>query len=150
MPQSLHVKYPHLVFSTKNREALITGDIESRLYEYMGGIVRDFGAVCIEINGMPDHVHLIIRDSKSIDDVKFIKELKGSSSRWVNENLDLPNRFSWQAGYGWFSVGPANLENACSYVKRQKEHHKKITFQDEYRKFLEQYKVEYDERYVWD
>ena len=105
MPQSLHVKYFHLVFSTKNREALITGCIESRLYEYMGGIVRDSGAACIEINGMQDHGHLIIRESKSVDDIKAIKELKSSSSRWANENLALPNRFSWQAGYGWLAWG---------------------------------------------
>ncbi|MFT5467777.1 MAG: putative transposase [Verrucomicrobiales bacterium] len=150
MPQSLHVKYSHLVFSTKNRDPLITGDIKSRLYEYMGGIARDLVAACIEINGIHDHVHLIIRDSKSCDDIKFIKELKGSSSRWANSELNLPGRFSWQAGYGWFSVGPTDLDKASAYVKRQKEHHKKITFQDEYRKFLEQYKVEYDERYVWD
>ena len=150
MPQSLHAKYSHLVFSTKNREALITGDLESRLFEYMGGIVRDMGAACVEINGMPDHIHLIIRDSKAVDDIKFIKELKGSSSRWVNESLDLPGRFSWQAGYGWFSVGPADVEQACAYVRRQKEHHAKVTFQDEFRRFLKQYEVEYDEQYVWD
>ena len=150
MPQSLHVKYSHLVFSTKNREALITGDVELRLYEYMGGIAGKMDGLCIEINGMPDHIHLIIRDSKSIDDIKFIKEFKGSSSRWANENLDLPGRFSWQAGYGWFSVGPADLEQARSYVRWQKEHHAKITFEDEFRKFLNQYQIDYDEQYLWD
>lgn len=150
MPQSLHEKNSHLVFSTKNRESLITGDVESRLFEYMGGIVRDMGAACIEINGMPDHVHLIIRDSKAVDDIKFIKELKGSSSRWANANLDPPGRFSWQAGYGGFSVGPADVEQACAYVKRQKEHHAKTTFQDEFRSFLKRYQIDYDEQYVGD
>jgi len=129
---------------------LFTGDIEPRLYEYMGGIIRELGSICMEINGMPDHVHIILRDSKAVDDVKLIKELKGSTSRWVNENLDPPGRFLWQAGYGWFSVGPTDLESAQSYVRKQKEHHEKITLQDEFRKFLDQYQVKYDERYVWD
>ena len=129
---------------------MITAEVETRLYEYMGGIIKDLGLSCLEINGMPDHVHLILRDSKSVDDVKVVKEIKSSSSRWVNETMNLPGRFAWQTGYGWFSVGPADLEQTRSYVKQQKNHHKKVTFQDELRKFLRQYGVEYDERYVWD
>ena len=129
---------------------MITAEIEPRLYEYMGGIIRDLGSVCLEINGMPDHVHVILRDSKTDDDVTLVKELKGSTSRWVNDTLGLPTRFAWQAGYAWFSVGPSDVEEACCYVQRQKSHHQNVSFQDELRTFLAQYKVEYDENYVWD
>lgn len=150
MAQSLHVKYSHLVFSTKNRDPVITAELEPRLYDYLGGIVRTHGARLLEIGGMPDHVHLIIRDSKSVSDVQFVKELKGGSSRWVNDSADLPGRFAWQAGYGWFSVAVRGGDQARAYVRGQKAHHQQESFQDEYRRFLRKYKVEYDERYVWD
>jgi REP element-mobilizing transposase RayT len=150
MPQSLHQKYGHLIFSTKNREPLITGDIEPRLFEYIGGIIRGAKAILLAIDGTEDHVHLVIRESKSIADQNFIGRLKGDSSRWVNQTMDLESPFAWQAGYGWFSVGPADLEKVINYVKGQKQHHQKVTFQEEYRKFLKQYNVEYDEAYVWD
>ena len=150
MPQSLHCKYGHLIFSTKNREALITGEVEQRLYEYLGGIVRGANARLIEINGMPDHIHLLIRESKSVADQEFIGQLKGDSSRWMIQTFDRRAKFQWQAGYGWFSVSPADLESARKYVCGQKEHHSKVTFQLEYRKFLQKYEVDFDERYVWD
>ena len=79
---------------------MITAEVETRLYEYLGGIIKDLGLSCLEINGMPDHMHLILRDSKSVDNVKVVKELKASSSRWVNETMNLPGRFAWQTGYG--------------------------------------------------
>jgi len=150
MPQSLHCKYGHMIFSTKDRAPLITADLEPRLFEYLGGIVRGAKATLIEINGMPDHVHLLIRESKSIADQEFIGHLKGDSSRWVNETFRSAQRFSWQGGYGWFSVGPKDVETAAGYIRKQKEHHKTTSFQDEYRQFLGKYGVEFNERYVWD
>lgn len=80
------------------------------LYEYPGGIVRDQGARLLEIGGMSDHLHLVLRESKSVTDIQFVKDLKGGSSRWVNETADLPGKFAWQAGYGWFSVGPLRID----------------------------------------
>ncbi len=150
MPQSLHCKYGHLVFSTKNREPIITGEIESRLYEYLGGVVRGANGSLIEINGMPDHVHLLIRESKSVADQDFIGQLKGDSSRWINQTFDGLPRFQWQAGYGWFSVSPADVETARNYIRGQKAHHAEVTFKEEYRQFLKKYDITYDERYVWD
>ena len=150
MSQSLHQKYGHLIFSTKNRDKLITRDIESRLYEYIGGIVHGMNGSIIEINGVEDHVHLLIRESKSVADQDFMGQLKGESSRWVNQTFTDHAHFGWQAGYGWFSVAAKNLDAAVHYVQKQKEHHKTVSFQDEYRSFLQQYNVEYDERYVWD
>lgn len=129
---------------------MITGEIETRLFEYLGGIVRGANASAIAINGMPDHIHFIIRESKSVADQDFIGRLKGDSSRWINQTFPNSPQFSWQAGYGWFSVSPADIDSAVEYVKCQKEHHKRTTFQNEYRSFLKKYQVEYDERYVWD
>ena len=150
MGQSLHVKYSHLVFSTKHRFPAISAELEPRLYSYLGGIVRDLGGHLVAVGGMPDHVHLIIRDAKQVSDVQMIKDIKGSSSKWINEGGMCPARFAWQAGYGWFSVSPRGVEAAQAYVANQKTHHQGESFQDEFRKFLSQYKVEYDERYVWD
>ncbi|MFP4165580.1 MAG: IS200/IS605 family transposase [Opitutales bacterium] len=150
MGQSLHVKYSHLIFSTKHREALISAELEPDLHAYLGGILNDLGARLLAIGGMPDHLHLIIRDSKTVADVRMIKELKGGSSNWINSTAETAGKFAWQAGYGWFSVSPKDLDAARAYVAQQKAHHQKASFQDEYRKFLKQYGVEYDERYVWD
>lgn len=129
---------------------MITGEVETRLFEYIGGVIRGANASLIEINGMPDHIHLLIRESKSIADQDFVGQLKGDSSRWINQTFEVMPKFQWQAGYGWFSVSPADLEVARNYIRGQKEHHTKVSFQDEYRQFLQKYEVEYDERYVWD
>ena len=129
---------------------MINADIEPRLFEYLGGIVRGAKAQLLEINGTANHVHLLIRESKSVADQVFIGQLKGDSSRWVNETLQKIGRFSWQDGYGWFSVGSADVEIATSYIRNQKEHHKSVSFEDEFRQFLKKYGIEHDERYVWD
>ena len=150
MPQSLHSNFAHLIFSTKNRDLMITGDVAARIYSYMAGIVNDQGAVPIFINGMPDHIHLLIKSSKNVSDADFMKELKGGSSSWINDNNLISGRFKWQAGYGWFSVSPKDTDQVVSYIQSQAEHHKTATFQDEYRKFLRTYQIDYDERYVWD
>ena len=147
MPQSLHQVYGHIVFSTKNRDPLITADLEPNLHAYLGGIVNNLGGVAVSINGMPDHVHVLLRCTKSVKDTDFLRQLKGSSSKWMNEQGAA--KFQWQAGYGWFSVSANDLDAARQYVEGQKEHHRVLSFQEEYRAFLKQYHVDYDERYVW-
>ena len=127
-----------------------TGDIAARIYSYMAGIVKEHGAVSLSINGMPDHVHLLIKSSKSVSDSDFMKALKGGSSRWINDIDLIPGHFKWQAGYGWFSVSPKDTGQVATYIENQAEHHKKATFQDEYRRFLKTYQIDDDERYVWD
>ncbi len=148
MGQSLHQSYTHLVFSTKDRQPLINGEIETELYAYLAGITRDLETTAIAINGMPDHVHLLLRTNKNIADAAFIKQLKGSSSKWMKEKG--MSDFKWQGGYGWFSVSAQNLEQARGYLAKQKEHHKVVSFQDEFRSFLKKCEVEYDEKYVWE
>jgi len=147
MAQSLHQVYGHIVFSTKDRKNLINPQIETELYRYMSGIVKNLDSQVIVINGMPDHVHLIIRASKSVTDIKFMQELKGSSSRWMSDRV---SGFKWQSGYGWFSVSPKDLDQAAGYVKGQKKHHETVSFQDELRSILKAYNIPYDEKYLWD
>jgi len=150
MAQSLHQNYGHIVFSTKNRENSIPVKHELELYNNIKAIVEKQGARLLAMNGMSDHLHLIVRESKSVTDQEFIKKIKGSSSFWINKELNLRYKFAWQSGYGWFSVGACDLPRAIAYVQNQKEHHKKLSFQEEFTKFLKQYNIEYDERYLWD
>lgn len=123
-------------------------DWSSRLHAYMGGIVKDLGGVPETIGGVEDHVHLLIglRATHRLADV--LKEVKASSSKWVHQELKKP-LFSWQEGYGAFTVGASQIETVKSYIDRQEEHHRKKTFQDEYLEFLKAYGVEYDEKYLW-
>lgn len=152
MGQSLHVKYGHIIFSTKNRERLIDAETESDLYDYIGGIIRKRGGRIIEINGTEDHIHILLRESKDTNDQDFIGHLKAGSSTWLNENQSGNSKFKWQAGYGWFSVSPVDLEKATAYILKQKAHHQNPdeTFQSEFRRFLTKYQVNFDERFVWD
>ena len=150
MPQSLHCNFAHIVFSTKNRERMILPDIAPRIHAYMKGMVEERDGTPIAINGMPDHVHLLIKSSKTITNADFMKELKGGSSKWINDNSLVHGRFKWQAGYGWFSVSPKDTDQVVEYIRNQQKHHEQISFQEEFRKFLKTYHIEYDERYVWD
>jgi putative transposase len=148
MGQSLHQVYGHIIFSTKDRHPYINSTIEPNLFEYIGGIVRNLEGSIIAINGMPDHLHLIVRASKKVSDTEFMRRLKGSSSKWMSEQGI--KGFQWQGGYGWFSVSAKDLDAAVTYVENQKAHHKTESFQDEVRKFLKAYGVEFDEKYLWD
>jgi len=148
MPQSLHQVYGHIIFSTKDRAPLIDATIEPRLYAYLAGIVQQLGGDPLIINGVADHVHLLIRASKSVSDQDVMRDLKGSSSKWMGDQGF--SDFKWQRGYGWFSISANDLPAARAYIENQKSHHAKTTFQDEFRKFLNQYHIEFDERYLWD
>lgn len=150
MPQSLQANFAHIIFSTKNREPLIPKNIADRIYTYMIGIAKDQGATPIIINEMPDHVHLLIKTSKTIADAKFMKDLKGISSTSINEEKLTKGKFQWQAGYGWFSVSPKDTDAVVEYIRNQAKYHQTVSFQEEYRKFLKTYHVDYDERFVWD
>ncbi len=150
MPQSLSYNYIHLVFSTKNREHSIHQDIEQRLYEYMAGICKKLESTAIQIGGYTDHIHILFLLSKKITLIKFVEEVKKSSSKWIKTQGSEYANFYWQGGYGAFSVNPKQVEIVKEYILNQKEHHSKKTFQQEYLKFLKDYDVDYDERYVWD
>jgi putative transposase len=150
MGQSLVKNYIHITFSTKYRQALITEAIEPELYSYLGGICNKLECTPIQIGGYNDHVHILCFLSKKIALMKLLEEVKSHSSKWIKTKGTEFTNFYWQDGYGAFSVNPKEVDVVVNYIKNQKEHHSKKTFQDEYRAFLKQYEVEYDERYVWD
>ena len=150
MGQSLVKNYVHIVFSTKYRQALIYPPYESELHAYMGGICKALECPVLAVGGYTDHVHILCLLSKKIPLMQFLKELKANSSKWMKtKHPDLSN-FYWQDGYGAFSVNPAEVEIVIRYIQNQHAHHHEKTFNEEYLAFLEEYHVDYDERYVWD
>jgi putative transposase len=150
MGQSLVKNYMHLVFSTNYRQPLITETVEDELYAYLGGICKLLECHAVKIGGFRDHVHILCLLSKKITLMKLLEELKSHSSKWIKSKEPGLKSFYWQDGYGAFSVNPAEIDVVVKYITNQKEHHSKKGFQGEYRAFLKKYKVDYDERYVWD
>jgi|SRR5690554_6113404 len=150
MSQSLSKVYVHIIFSTKHRQNLIDDNIKTTLFEYLGGICRGLECNPVQVGGYRNHVHILCLLSRKITQMKLLEELKKRSSKWVKTKGAPYLNFYWQDGYGIFSVNPSEIDKVIDYIKNQEEHHQKRDFQDEFRAFLKKYKVEYDERYVWD
>ncbi len=150
MPQSLDNVLIHLVFSTKDRYTYLKPPIRPEAYAYLAEVVRNTGCLCKRVGGIPDHVHLAIQLSRTITIADLVEEIKTSSSKWLKTKGPEFGRFSWQKGYGAFSVSPTDTDALIKYIDDQEEHHRTRTFQEEYRMFLKKYGIEYDERYVWD
>jgi REP element-mobilizing transposase RayT len=150
MPQSLSAILIHLVFSTKNREPFITPAIEIELHRYMAKVFREMKSPSLAINGTSDHLHILFSLGRVIKVADLVEEVKTESSKWIKTRGREFRNFHWQAGYGAFSIGQSNVGALKRYISNQKSHHRRITFQDEYRKFLKSYGIDYDERYVWD
>ena len=139
----------HAVFSVQNRLSLISEHWEEHLYQYITGIIQHRGHKMIAINGMPDHIHLLIgfRVSQSLSDL--MREIKGDSSLWINENKFISGKFSWQEGYGAFSYSKSQVPIVATYIENQKIHHKKTSFIKEYITMLKEFGVEYNEQYIF-
>lgn len=151
MPQSLAQIYLHLVFSTKDRQPFLHGAIErSRMHSYLIGTCQNLECPSIVVGGVEDHVHILCRFGRSISVSDLIRELKRESSKWFKDEFPLMQEFYWQSGYGAFSVSASQLELVTEYIRRQEEHHRKVSFQDEFRMLLKKHGLEWDERYVWD
>lgn len=150
MGQSLVKNYVHIVFSTKYRKALIHPPYEAELHAYLGGICNDLECPVLKVGGYTDHIHVLCMLSKKIALMTLIQKLKASSSKWMKTKDESLENFFWQDGYGAFSVNPSQVDVVVNYINNQHNHHKKKTFQEEYRAFLKKYKVEYDEKYIWD
>lgn len=150
MPQSLTRLTAHIIFSTKNREPLIDAGLKPHLFAYMATILNDLGGKAILINGMPDHVHVLthVPPTAAVSDV--LRSVKANASRWVHETYPDRPDFGWQRGYAAFSVSSSNIDDVRRYVADQEERHRTISFQDEYRAFLQKHGVAFDEQYVWD
>ena len=151
MPQSLSVTYLHLIFSTKNRIRWFTdATLRAELHAYLGGISKQLDCPPIIVGGVEDHVHILARMGRGITQSDWVKELKRVSNAWVKQQAPDRKEFSWQAGYGIFSVSASALETVEHYIRNQEEHHKKMTFQEEYRAFLQKHGATWDETYVWE
>ena len=137
------------VFAPKYRASLIHSNWENDLYKYITGVVQKNGHKMISVNGMPDHVHILVgfRATQSIAD--FMQDVKAGSSKWINDNKYCNGRFEWQTGYGAFSYSKSQLPAVIRYIENQKEHHRKKTFLEEYKLFLEKFEVEFDIRYIF-
>lgn len=149
MGQSLSQIYIHLVFRTKYGRPYIQENIESSLHAYMAGILKNMESPALKINSVPDHIHILFRLSKNYALAKVVEEVKKQSSKWMKEKG--VDGFTWQIGYGAFSVSSYKVEVVTNYIIRQKEHHKIVTFKDEVEKFMKEYNMlEYDAKYFWD
>lgn len=149
MAQSLSQLYVHIIFHTKYNQDLIDAAIETELYAYIGGIIKANGSLPIKINGTPNHIHILSTMSKNIALAKFVEEIKRNSSLWIKTKGERYQEFARQGGYAGYSVSQSAIEKVARYIDNQKEHHKTISYQDEYRKFLDEYGVDYDENYLW-
>jgi REP element-mobilizing transposase RayT len=148
VPQSLAQVLVHLIFSTKNREPFLSDDVRPELHPYMATILNGKESPAILINSVEDHAHVLFRLSKNHALCDVIESLKKDSSKWIKTKGRNYRNFHWQSGYGAFSV--ANPTWPRWSASKQKEHHRRSTFQEEFRAFLKRYQVPYDERYVWD
>ena len=142
---SLHV---HCTFSTKDRFPFIDKSWRARLHEYIGGTIRGLEAKPLEVGGIADHVHILIgiRPAQCVADA--IREIKKASTSWIRDVIGCGS-FHWQDGYGAFTVSRSDIRSVVEYIRNQEEHHRKRSFQEEYRTFLETNGIEYDERYLW-
>ncbi|MDR3197879.1 MAG: IS200/IS605 family transposase [Planctomycetaceae bacterium] len=150
MPQSLSNVYVHITFCTKNRCLFIDDTIKHELWTYLGGICKKLECNPIRVGGYNDHIHICCLLSKKIAQIKLLEEVKKESSKWMKTKGKQYENFYWQDGYGVFSVNPTEVEKVAEYIDSQEEHHRKRTFQEELLIFLKKYKIQYDERYLWD
>jgi putative transposase len=141
--------YIQIVFAPKYRQALLKPEWEERLRMYISAIVRNNGHKLIAINNMADHLHLLVglNPKQSISDM--MRLIKGDSSEWINKERLTTRKFQWQEGYGAFSYSKSQIDAVVKYIENQQEHHKKITFLDEYKNMLEKFEVEYKESYIF-
>lgn len=148
MSQSYTNLLYHIIFSTKDRKPIITEDYQPRLYDYIGGIIRGTGGISLGVDGTEDHVHVLakLRPDRALSDV--LRDLKSNATGWMHDVFPSLRDFSWQRGYGAFTVSYSNVADMRDYLARQKEHHQSVSFRDEFIQFLKANAIEYDERYL--
>ena len=139
----------HAVFVVQNRDCIIADSWKDQLYKYVTGIIKNYNHKVLAINGMPDHLHILIgmRPSQSVSEL--LQKVKGESSKWINSKRFLKCMFSWQEGFGAFSYSKSHVNAVVNYINNQELHHAKKTFSEEYEEFLEAFEVKYDDRYVF-
>ena len=137
----------HVVYATKERAPLITNTLKPRLHEYLGGIVNGLGCIPIEINGVSDHVHLLVKLRPTISVSDFLSKLKANSSGWAKRQTK--GRFAWQARYGAFTVSESQVDNVRAYIRNQERRHQKFSFEEEFKALLRAHKIDFDEAHLW-
>ena len=142
--------YIHIVFAVKGRQNLISKNWNEELYKYITGIITNEDQKLIVINGMPDHIHILIgfKPNKALSDL--VRDIKANSSRFINEKRWINGKFEWQTGFGAFSYNHSQLTNVINYIQNQEEHHKKKTFKEEYVEFLKAFEIDYKNEYIFD
>ena len=142
----IHIQF---VFAVKHRDGLIHTSFKDELYQYISGIIKNNNHKLLAINGMPDHVHVLVgmRPTQSVSDL--LQDIKGSSSKWINDKKFLRVRFEWQEGYGAFSYAKSEVNSVIRYIQNQEEHHRTKSFKEEYLMLLKDFDVEFDERYIF-
>ena len=151
MSQSLAQIYIHIIFSTKNRESFLGDEtIRREMHAYLATVLREYDSKAIVIDGIADHVRILCNLSRKFAVSEIIREAKRNSSKWIKTKGGTLSAFGWQNGYGAFSVSHSNVARVRDYILRQEEHHRKVDFRYEFRKFLNRHGIEFDERYVWD
>ena len=140
----------HIVFSTKDRRPFLDPDLKSRLFPYLGGIIRAHDGKALIINGPTDHVHILASLAAKHSLSNLMRELKADSSGWVHQNFPNHRLFGWQTGYAAFSVSHSSLAEVERYIANQEEHHRRISFQEEFLAFLKKHEIQFDERFLWE
>lgn len=138
----------HIVFSTKERIPLIADGIKESLYQYIGGILRGQRGVLLEIGGMPEHIHLLVKLKADLAVATAVRLVKSNSSGWINENRKIQGRFEWQAGYFGVTVSESRVAEVRRYIQTQQEHHARISFEDELKKLARKHRIAFDEKYL--
>ena len=140
----------HVIFSTKDRLPLIVPEARDGLYAYMAGIINNGLGYARKVGGTAGHVHVLADIRTTVCPADLLRDLKSNSSRWMNETFPARGRFAWQTGYGIFSVSFSAIPSVRQYIERQAEHHRAVTFKEEFLKFLERHRIEYDDRFIWE
>ena len=150
MPQSLARLHIHLIFSTKNRQPVLHDAVRDSLHRYMATVLQNLDCPPVLINSVPDHVHILFELGRTVAVSNAVEQVKRTSSKWIKTQGTEFARFAWQAGYGAFAVSQSNVTAVRQYIAAQQKHHRKKSFQDEYRALLQRHNVPFDENYVWD
>jgi len=149
MPQSFTQLHYHLVFSTHQRGPSITQEIQTRLWEYLGGMIRGEGGIAIRVGGVPDHIHMLVTIHQRIAIADLVRNIKAGSSGWVHDTFPNAMDFRWQSGYGAFTVSHSAVDSVRDYIARREHHHTAMTFQEELRLLLRKHDLAFDERFLW-
>ena len=140
----------HIIYSSKYRKPAIGSQWKEDLYGYIGGIVRDQKGTLLQIGGIEDHVHLLAKLSPTIAVSDVLRKVKSNSSKWINERPDVRRKFQWQSGYAAFSVSESQMPTVAEYIANQAEHHRELTFEEEFVAMLKKHNIEFDARYVFE